>query len=97
MDVQVHDIKIGTGDEIKKGYTAEIGYVGKLDDGTVFDQGKYTFTFGKGQVSSWRSRVLLNTLRHTMRVQIVLSGLESLMVAAVKATPMHLEKARGAV
>jgi FKBP-type peptidyl-prolyl cis-trans isomerase len=48
--VQVHDKVVGKGREIEKGTTATIGYVGKLDDGKVFDQGKYTFTFGRGQV-----------------------------------------------
>lgn len=46
----VHDKVVGKGREIEKGTTATIGYVGKLDDGKIFDQGKYTFTFGRGQV-----------------------------------------------
>ena len=33
-----------------RGGRARIGYIGTLSDGSVFDQGQYTFTFGEGQV-----------------------------------------------
>ena len=33
-----------------RGGRARIGYIGTLSDGSVFDQGQYTFTFGQGQV-----------------------------------------------
>jgi len=50
LGLQVHDLQVGKGEEIKKGDTATIGYIGSLDNGYVFDQGKYVFTFGAGQV-----------------------------------------------
>lgn len=50
LGLQATDETVGTGEEIRKGSTATIGYVGTLDDGRVFDEGQYTFAFGQGQV-----------------------------------------------
>lgn len=50
LGLHVTDVKLGTGDVITRGQTATIGYVGTLEDGSVFDEGQYTFTFGEGQV-----------------------------------------------
>jgi len=50
LGLQVTDLKVGTGQEIKDGGAATMGYIGTLADGTVFDKGQYTFTFGQGQV-----------------------------------------------
>mmetsp|Transcript_194 Transcript_194/g.625 ORF Transcript_194/g.625 Transcript_194/m.625 type:complete len:461 (+) Transcript_194:18-1400(+) len=50
MGLKVSDVKVGTGKPIKKGDTAVMKYVGTLDNGKVFDSGKYVFKFGEGQV-----------------------------------------------
>jgi len=50
LGLQVTDLKVGSGRVLEAGDTATMGYVGKLDNGKVFDQGQYTFTFGAGQV-----------------------------------------------
>jgi FKBP-type peptidyl-prolyl cis-trans isomerase len=50
LGLQVTDLKVGSGEVLKAGDTATMGYVGKLDNGKIFDQGQYTFTFGEGQV-----------------------------------------------
>jgi hypothetical protein len=50
LGLKVTDLKVGTGPEIKRGGAATMGYIGTLSDGTVFDKGQYTFTFGEGQV-----------------------------------------------
>jgi FKBP-type peptidyl-prolyl cis-trans isomerase len=38
LGLEVTDLKVGTGDEIKGGQTATIGYIGTLANGKVFDQ-----------------------------------------------------------
>jgi FKBP-type peptidyl-prolyl cis-trans isomerase len=43
-------IEQGTGPQAKAGDTVTVKYTGKLDDGTVFDSGDYTFVLGTGQV-----------------------------------------------
>jgi len=50
LGLSVTDVQIGSGQEIIRGGRARIGYIGTLSDGSVFDQGQYTFTFGEGQV-----------------------------------------------
>jgi len=50
LGLDVTDLKVGTGPEIIEGGAATMGYIGTLSDGTVFDKGQYTFTFGQGQV-----------------------------------------------
>ena len=51
-ELQIEDIKIGQGKEAKVGDRVTIHYIGKLQDGTIFEnsyQGKkpFTFTIGK--------------------------------------------------
>ncbi|OHE93028.1 FKBP-type peptidyl-prolyl cis-trans isomerase [Colletotrichum orchidophilum] len=52
--VTVDDRKPGTGRTVKNGDTVGVRYIGKLDDGKVFDANKkgkpFTFKAGKGQV-----------------------------------------------
>ncbi|KAI0093176.1 hypothetical protein BDY19DRAFT_989841, partial [Irpex rosettiformis] len=52
--VKIQDVKPGEGAEAKKGDTVRMRYIGKLDDGTVFDsntKGKaFEFTLGDGDV-----------------------------------------------
>lgn len=49
-ELTVVDDVVGTGAEAKSGDTLTVNYVGMLQDGTVFDQGSYTFTLGAGTV-----------------------------------------------
>ena len=51
----IDDIKIGTGNEVKKGDTVVVNYVGTLQNGTEFDNSRkrgepLTFTVGEGRV-----------------------------------------------
>ncbi|KAI0013393.1 hypothetical protein F4779DRAFT_563367 [Xylariaceae sp. FL0662B] len=52
--VTVDDRKIGTGRVVKKGNKVDVRYIGKLQDGKVFDSNKkgkpFSFTAGKGEV-----------------------------------------------
>ncbi|KAJ7780545.1 hypothetical protein DFH07DRAFT_792651 [Mycena maculata] len=52
--VKIKDTKVGTGPAVKKGNTVSMRYIGKLQNGKVFDQntkGKpFTFHLGKGEV-----------------------------------------------
>lgn len=63
MNIEV--TKDGTGVEIENGQTAVVSYVGKLENGTVFDasknhgDGTFSFTLGAGQViKGWDQGVL---------------------------------------
>ncbi len=50
----ITDLTVGTGEEIKKGDTISVNYVGALTDGTVFDssvnRGPFSFDYGAGRV-----------------------------------------------
>ena len=53
--LMIQDVKIGSGREATSGSEVEVSYVGKLQDGTIFDQssahgGTFTFVLGAGQV-----------------------------------------------
>ncbi|KAA1472844.1 hypothetical protein DENSPDRAFT_930576 [Dentipellis sp. KUC8613] len=52
--LKVKDVKIGTGPQAKRGQTVSMRYIGKLQNGKVFDsntKGKpFTFKLGKGEV-----------------------------------------------
>lgn len=60
----IDDITIGTGDEVKVGDTVLVHYVGKLQDGTEFDNSKkrgepFTFKVGQGMViQGWEEGVV---------------------------------------
>ncbi|MDE2213474.1 MAG: FKBP-type peptidyl-prolyl cis-trans isomerase [Patescibacteria group bacterium] len=62
--VVTQDVKVGTGPIAQSGETVQVNYVGKLQDGTVFDQsanhnGPFTFTLGAGQViPGWDEGIL---------------------------------------
>lgn len=52
-DIKYETLKEGTGEEVKSGRVAVVHYVGKLDDGTVFDSSRERgspseFTLGSG-------------------------------------------------
>lgn len=54
-DMKIDDIKVGTGDEAKNGDMVAVHYVGRLDDGTEFDNSHkrgapIEFTLGAGMV-----------------------------------------------
>ncbi|MBI2388462.1 MAG: FKBP-type peptidyl-prolyl cis-trans isomerase [Deltaproteobacteria bacterium] len=59
--LQITDLKVGSGPEVKPGDTIEVNYVGTLEDGTVFDQtqsGPATFAIGKGMlIKGWDAGV----------------------------------------
>jgi len=53
--LKIEDIKVGTGDEAKKGSLISVHYVGTLDDGTKFDRSRdrgepFQFPLGQGMV-----------------------------------------------
>jgi FKBP-type peptidyl-prolyl cis-trans isomerase len=60
----IDDIKIGEGREVKTGDTVAVHYVGRLQDGTEFDNSKkrgqpFVFTVGDGQViQGWEEGLL---------------------------------------
>lgn len=47
-NLEITDVKIGDGAEVKAGDTIEVSYVGTLDDGTVFDESKSPAKFAIG-------------------------------------------------
>lgn len=54
-DLQIDDIKVGTGQEAKRGERVTVHYVGTLTDGSKFDSSRdrgegFTFALGGGQV-----------------------------------------------
>ncbi len=54
-DLEMEDLKEGTGAAVETGDTVEVNYVGTLEDGTKFDSSKdhgktFTFTVGRGEV-----------------------------------------------
>ncbi len=54
-ELQINDLKIGTGKETQKGALLIVEYTGTLSDGTVFDSSKnkgrpFEFVFGTGRV-----------------------------------------------
>ena len=46
----IQEVQAGTGDEAARGNLATVAYVGSLMDGTVFDQGSFSFTIDGGGV-----------------------------------------------
>lgn len=63
--MKIEVTKDGTGAEIENGQTAVVSYVGKLENGTMFDasknhgDGTFSFTLGAGQViKGWDQGVL---------------------------------------
>ena len=59
MQVVTQDVKVGTGEEATLGKVLRVNYVGRLQNGAIFDAsanhgGPYEFTLGAGQViSGW--------------------------------------------
>ena len=57
-------IAVGTGEQAKPGQRATLHYIGKLEDGSVFDSSRdrgepFSFTLGAGQViQGWEQGVL---------------------------------------
>jgi FKBP-type peptidyl-prolyl cis-trans isomerase len=54
-ELQIEDIKVGNGEAVKDGDTAEVNYVGALLNGTKFDSSydrrqTFSFTVGAGEV-----------------------------------------------
>ena len=62
-NMQIDDVKIGVGSAVKKGDTVAVHYVGRLQDGTEFDNSKtrgapIEFTIGAGQViTGWEEGI----------------------------------------
>jgi len=61
--LKVKDVKIGAGPQAKKGNTVSMRYIGKLQNGKVFDKntkGKpFSFHLGKGEViKGWDEGIL---------------------------------------
>ena len=55
MELQIEDLRPGTGAEAQKGNTVTVHYVGTLTDGSKFDSSRdrgqgFTFKLGAGQV-----------------------------------------------
>jgi FKBP-type peptidyl-prolyl cis-trans isomerase len=46
----IEDLVVGTGATAANGNTLNVHYVGSFTNGTVFDQGNYSFPLGAGQV-----------------------------------------------
>ena len=63
-ELQVTDIKVGTGAEAKTGNTVSVHYVGTLTDGRKFDSSRdrgepFSFTLGAGRViAGWEQGVV---------------------------------------
>jgi FKBP-type peptidyl-prolyl cis-trans isomerase len=63
-ELQIEDVKVGTGDEAVAGKSVTVHYTGWLTDGTKFDSSKdhgqpFTFQLGAGQViKGWDQGVL---------------------------------------
>ncbi|KAF6836876.1 FK506-binding protein 4 [Colletotrichum plurivorum] len=73
--VTIDDRKVGSGRAVKNGDTVGVRYIGKLDDGKVFDANKkgkpFTFKAGKGQViKGWDIGVLGMTIGGERRLTI---------------------------
>ncbi|KAK1600002.1 uncharacterized protein LY79DRAFT_532239 [Colletotrichum navitas] len=73
--VTIDDRKVGTGRAVKNGDTVGVRYIGKLDDGKVFDANKkgkpFSFKAGKGQViKGWDIGVLGMTIGGERRLTI---------------------------
>lgn len=57
--MKIEITKEGSGIEIENGQTAEVSYVGKFENGTIFDQGTIPFKLGSGQViKGWDQGIL---------------------------------------
>lgn len=49
--VEIEDTKEGSGQEAKSGDTVVMKYIGRLNDGSIFDSGSFfEFTLGNGEV-----------------------------------------------
>lgn len=72
----IDDVKIGGGEAVKSGDTVAVHYVGKLQDGTEFDNSKkrgepITFTVGAGQVIAGWEEGLIGMKKGGERVLII--------------------------
>ncbi|EQB45354.1 FKBP-type peptidyl-prolyl cis-trans isomerase [Colletotrichum gloeosporioides Cg-14] len=73
--VTIDDRKVGSGRAVKNGDTVGVRYIGKLDDGKVFDANKkgkpFSFKAGKGQViKGWDVGILGMTIGGERRLTI---------------------------
>ncbi|OLN94320.1 FK506-binding protein 4 [Colletotrichum chlorophyti] len=73
--VTIDDRKVGSGRAVKNGDTVGVRYIGKLDDGKVFDANKkgkpFSFKAGKGQViKGWDIGILGMTIGGERRLTI---------------------------
>lgn len=48
--IYIRDNEVGTGDPARVGDLLRVNYVGRLPNGTIFDQGTFQFQLGGGQV-----------------------------------------------
>ncbi len=64
IDLQIQDLKVGSGLEAKEGSEVTVNYTGKLEDGAKFDSSfdrnqPFSFTLGAGQViEGWEKGIL---------------------------------------
>jgi FKBP-type peptidyl-prolyl cis-trans isomerase len=64
IDLQIQDLKVGSGLEAKEGSEVTVNYTGKLENGTKFDSSfdsnqPFSFTLGAGQViEGWEKGIL---------------------------------------
>lgn len=64
VDLQIQDLKVGSGLEAKEGSEVTVNYTGKLEDGAKFDSSfdrnqPFSFTLGAGQViEGWEKGIL---------------------------------------
>lgn len=69
--LMITDDVIGTGAQAKTGDTLTVNYIGTLEDGTVFDQGTYSFKLGAGTVIAGWDQGLVGIQEGGRRVLVI--------------------------